>query len=370
MLENKSFLVFGPIPDRNRKYGYSNRDIFENWVSRGIYEFPWYIYGVKSMLKLLVYPFIYMVGLISYSMKIRQESKRYKAIIIAPESPGFFFLGLTLRLVNSNYIELVFVDYYYSPYLTVLDRQRKSIYHLFSIWCAYALDSLMFRYSDVVIQSVSDEASFLDKNYFNFKYSEKIRRVSYPCALVEKKLAISVERITPTNIYFWGSGAPLQGVGDVIDIMNDLVLEGVSCVICIPRKVALGYDINDLVDIRYFDEMSGAEISEFYNEVSRNALLTLGIFGTSMKADHVLPNKIVESFCLGVPVVTRKSDFILEWCYTNGLASSLFYVRNVEEIIDIIGKIKDSNERIVDNVKGYEVFTSQRFHRDLIKLVN
>ena len=306
-------LVLGPIKDKSRIYGYGDNINIDQCNTAGFSEMPFQIYNFKGFLKLIVYPFIFFYSGLYYSFYIASKFKsKYKYLIVAPESPGLILLGKFISFFLKKKFPLFYIYYYWSPYLTNLDRKTNSFYSKVSILVSYQLEKLIFKFSDKILQSVSDEAYFLNENKFNNKYSDKISNISYPCFLKESNSFVQEEDLKyhKDKIYFWGSGAPLQGVDFIIDVMNLLSLNGYNCVFCAPNSLIRGYVLNEKIEIHYFEDKNEKDVLSFYEQMRRDAYLTIGIFGESVKANHVLPNKIVESLCLGIPCITQNSNFI------------------------------------------------------------
>lgn len=368
-------LVFGPIKDKSRIYGYSNSNI-DHCDTVSFTEIPFQIYNFKGFLKLILYPFIFLLSVIYYCFYIYFYFKsRYKFIVIAPESPGLILVAKFVSFFLKKRIPLVYIDYYWSPYLTNLDRKTDTFYSKVSIFISFQLEKLIFKFSDKILQSVSDEAEFLDNNFFSNIYKDKILNIPYPCFLKEYSSAeVSTDnKIQKNKIYFWGSGAPLQGIEVIIEVMNLLSIGGYKCVFCAPKVIMQKNVLNEKIEIHYFEDKDEQDVLDFYEQMKKDAVLTFGIFGESIKANHVFPNKIIESLCLGIPCITKKSDFIERTCVSinNEISSKIIFVEKDPDLIynEIKLKFNELNSDLLsDQFPDTNYFSKENFQVKLFDL--
>lgn len=368
-------LVLGPIKDKSRIYGYSDNINIDLCNTVGFSEMPFQIYNFKGFLKLILYPFIFFCSIIYYSLYIYSKFKsNYKYLIIAPESPGLILLGKFLSIILKKKFPLVYVDYYWSPYLTTLDRKKGDFYSKVSIFVSYQLEKLIFNFSDLILQSVSDEAEFLNQIEFNNHYTKKIVNIPYPCFLKKTDFFVNVEgfKYVKEKIYFWGSGAPLQGVDFIIEVMNLLSSNGYKCVFCAPTSLIKNNLLNEKIEIHYFEDKNENDVLDFYEQMRKDACLTFGIFGDSIKANHVLPNKIVESLCLGISCITKNSNFIkkISKDINNNISSKIFFFeKNSHLLYNEIKKILNEQKNDVNRDYTFDTnyFSKENFQ---IKLFN
>lgn len=339
-------LVFGKIKDRSRIYGYDNID-FHKLNVFSLCEIPFQIYNAKGIVKLFLYPIILSFSIVYYSFFFFKTKTNYTYLIVAPESPGLVLLAKILSLIFSKNIPLVYIDYYWSPYLTTLDRKANNYYSKFSIYISKQLEKIIFKLCHKILESVSDEAQFIDKVLFKKKYNHKIIRIPYPCFLKEPKIEVFLKTgtIVRNKIYFWGSGAPLQGVDSILKIINSLSEEGYKCVFASTKSIIETNEIHKNVELHYFEDKNENDIIEFYRQVRRFGILTLGVFGNSIKANHVFPNKIVESLCLGVPVITNNNLFISKMIseFKNDKPEIILTKNEISSIVSQIKKKIENN---------------------------
>ena len=109
----------------------------------------------------------------------------------------------------------------------------------------------------------------------------------------------------PYHILFYGSFIPLQGAEVIVQaakqtldlpVVWTLLGEGDLKADCINMA-------NGSRNIRFEPWLPYEDLPERISE----AHVLLGIFGTTMKADLVIPNKLFQSMALGRPVITRRS---------------------------------------------------------------
>ena len=111
--------------------------------------------------------------------------------------------------------------------------------------------------------------------------------------------------LKPYQILFYGSFLKLQGAEVIVeaakqasdlDIMWTLLGEGVTKPECV--RLAQGYH-----HIRFEPRIDYQKLTDRISQ----AHVLLGVFGTTLKADLVIPNKMFQAMAVGRPVITRRS---------------------------------------------------------------
>jgi glycosyltransferase involved in cell wall biosynthesis len=119
---------------------------------------------------------------------------------------------------------------------------------------------------------------------------------------------------TDIDLFFYGSYIPLQGVPVIVDALAELTARGVVANATFvgdgqtrgetaAKLEALGLNVTMVHTL---------QPGELYNVMAR-AKVCLGIFGTSKKAQCVVPNKVFDALALGKAVVTADSPGIREF---------------------------------------------------------
>jgi len=196
----------------------------------------------------------------------------------------------------------VVVDFYTSLYDTlVLDRALIRD-HSGSSWVLKRIDWLTLRLANsVIFDSYSNQERFMR----NSEQASKKSTVVYPSPPGSFQIPLQRPLGEKRDVIFVGKFSPLQGLGHILtaaslpelsDITFTIVGSGQN------SKIASEYSKNR--NIKFIDwidyEGLPAEIL--------NHSVALGVFGESVKAGSVFPNKVIESLRLGVPCITREGE--------------------------------------------------------------
>lgn len=165
-------------------------------------------------------------------------------------------------------------------------------------------------------------------------------------------------RVNPHLILFYGSFVPLQGVEWIVQAAALLQGRGYTF-----RIVGEGQEKARVTrvatesaasNVRFVEPMSKGALTR---EMA-NAALCLGIFGTSPKADRVIPHKVFEAIACGRPVLTGSTEAVRETFAPDEIA-----VCNVGDARDLADSItvlmEDESQRIALAHNG-----RARFERD------
>ena len=110
-------------------------------------------------------------------------------------------------------------------------------------------------------------------------------------------------------VVFHGTFVPLQGATTIVEAAADL--DGVARIVMIGdgqdrRAVEERIAALTIKNVELVGLVSPAEVVDW---IAR-CRVALGIFGTSKKADRVIPHKVYECLAVGVPVITRASSAV------------------------------------------------------------
>lgn len=119
-------------------------------------------------------------------------------------------------------------------------------------------------------------------------------------------------RSGPMRVLFYGQFIPLHGIDTIIEAAGLLRDEAVEWILVgrgqeAPRIRAQLVEAR-LPRVRWVDWVEYAELRHWIADAD----LCLGIFGTSVKAASVIPNKVFQILAAGKPLVTRDSPAIRE----------------------------------------------------------
>lgn len=192
----------------------------------------------------------------------------------------------------------------------------------------------LYRKADRIVLDTNAHAEFFTSE-LNVP-SEKIS-VLYLGAETDRYFPVHLQpKKPPYEILFYGSFLPLQGVDVVVKaarLAKDLpavwVMVGEGDQKNRVKKMARG-----LPNVRFEPWIENGRL----NERIAKADILLGIFGSTPKADIVIPNKVFQAMAAGRPVITRRAS-----AFQGTLAGS-----------DVIGWVEpDSPEALVNLVRKW-----------------
>lgn len=186
-----------------------------------------------------------------------------------------------------------------------------------------------------------------------------------------KKVGVSAETKKEHFIVgFYGSFVPLQGVKKIIEAA-DILKDDTSIKF---KIIGTGFEYESLYDYAVNQlslkniEFSGWVHYKNLADEMKDFDIALGIFGDSLKADLVIPNKIFHYAAMGLPVVTRKSKAITEIFSDN--ENICLTENNTASIADAIIKLKnDKNKRELIAMAGHKLILENYNHKIIAQKV-
>jgi len=214
---------------------------------------------------------------------------------------------LVFRMVSGM---TIIGDAFTSIYDTLVND--RALARKWSLKAAYyfVLDMIFVQACDTLIFDTEEH-----KDFFVNTFRIKRRCVIVPVSIdMEAMKNITAEPLPTWNesyfrVLFWGYYIPLQGVEYIIRaavVLKDhphirftLLGGGQTKNEMVELVATMGVKKN----IAFLPPVEHEELLRY----TKGADLMLGIFGKSEKAGRVIPNKIIESAALGVPIVTGRS---------------------------------------------------------------
>lgn len=294
-----------------------------------------------------------------YFKLFRQFLKLQKKInVIIIGFPGHFDVPLAFVL-GKLFRKKVFFDIFASTHETyVLDRKvvhKKS----FKAKFYYLLDWIGLHLANYVIVDTKAHLNYYQKTYNLNKNKGIVVYVGsdsdyfYPRKVKEE-----------TDVLFYGSYQPLQGTEVIIYAASKLpkvkfkmIGEGQT------KKITqdLARDLN-LKNVEFVNWLPLEKLAE---EIAK-AKICLGIFGTSQKANVVIPNKVYDYLAFAKPVITCNSDAAQE-LLKNGKNAILIPAGNHTTLTEaIVNLIKNSRKRQELSRKGNSLFESILENKSLV----
>jgi glycosyltransferase involved in cell wall biosynthesis len=198
---------------------------------------------------------------------------------------------LVIDPLISAYEKAVFENKKWPPDSSLADRMRR--------W-----ESRLLRQGDLVVADTTAHAKFFTEY---LEIPEEKLSVLYVGAEAKYFIPKPYPLLKPPfEILFYGSFLPLQGVDIIIkaaQLTQDLpfrwVLLGDGPLRREAEKASIG--------LKNINFEPWIDYKQLPNRIA-NAHILLGVFGTTKKANLVIPNKVFQSMAVGRPVITRNAD--------------------------------------------------------------
>ncbi|MEX1183600.1 MAG: glycosyltransferase [Gemmatimonadota bacterium] len=226
-------------------------------------------------------------------------------IVIVPY-PGHFDVPLVAALCAIRRVPLMF-DMFISLYDTIVSDRRLAHANSWTARLSRAMDRLACRLADTVLADTPEHAA-----YFAGLSGLPPARFRVLPVGTRENVFHPVPSIVPDPdvMLFYGTFIPLQGVDTIVRAAKLLEPDGVTVRIIgdgqehgRTRQLAADLDISNV-------EWTGmVPLDRLPLEIAR-AGICLGIFGTTGKADRVVPNKVYECLAAARPVVTGDTTAI------------------------------------------------------------
>ena len=258
-------------------------------------------------------------------------------------------------LASLRGVPLVF-DPFISLYQTVIvDRKRYSDRHVAGTLCRW-LDRIAFRFADHVFCDTVAHADLFRRQLGTSLDSVSIIPVGAESQLFKYSMKPTPE--SNVKVLFYGWMIPLHGVATIIEAAASLkdtstiefTIIGTGQQYPQMRTLAHQLEIDDT--IQWVESVAYEDLPRWID----NADICLGIFGTSQKADAVVPNKVFQALSARKPVVTADTTAMREW-FTDGTDCILIPPGDAHALNRAIVKLaKNINLRHTIAKNGYELF--------------
>lgn len=264
----------------------------------------------------------------------------------------------------------VIVDFYLSGYDTyVLDRNR---YQLGSLQAnaMKSFDRIAMQYGDPIIYLNRSECRYYETLVGPF---ERKGSVDF-CSLVVPDRESKSGRLSIKNdvfvIAWWGRlGNPIHGVEILLEAFALLKHREIRFKVylfaqgtfehieCLTRQI----DHLRIDDVVAVDQTASFGNGQLQDRLVSCVNLALGIFGDTLKAHTVFPNKILDAFSLGIPVLTGENTAVVE--LTNQGELIMLQERTASAIADAVtSMMKNVDELEMIGARGHGAF--DRFRED------
>src|SRR3989344_62421 len=274
-------------------------------------------------------PFMY-VRLLWHYLRMRP---RFDRMIVG--FPGAEVMLLAKMLTRKP---IVF-DAFSSAYLAyIIDRKYWKIGSLRNVWYRF-IDRWSCRLADAVLLDTNAQI-----NYFVREF--RVSRNKFFKVLIGTDTDIfkpSTSHRSPSvcRLHFHGTYIPLQGIEHIIDAASGILALGIELEIVgdgkikpaiLARAHALGVAHRNVLPANLAYDALAQSVA--------HAAICLGIFGDSIKAQLVIPNKIYEYAAMKKPIITLDTPAIRELFDEQSMV--LLSDARPETIISAVARLKDN----------------------------
>jgi len=226
-------------------------------------------------------------------------------------------------------------------------------------------ESELFNKADIVISDTSLHADLFRKKLGLSKHKNPIVYVGAEESIFKP----SSKNVSPNKkfeVLFFGSFISLHGadiivqaanlMSDQLDVKWTLLGNGPNLKEC--QRLA-----DRLPNVFFEDSISSSNLPERINQAD----ILLGIFGNSIKAGNVIPNKVFQSLACGKTVITRTSD-----AYPKSLVNldkGIIFIKSnePEELCKIVKKIAKNPSFLLESNRYSRKIYSENFSASIIK---
>ena len=289
--------------------------------------------------------------------------------------PGYFHVRFVrlLQLVKNRKAVLVY-DIFFSLYDAVVNDRKMLNQNSVAARLIHAVETDACRAADICL---IDTAAHLDYIAAEFNISrEKIRRVfvgpTFPVSDIELTQNSAEESF---KVLFVGTYIPLHGIGTILGAAEKLkhdqgvlfTLVGTGQL----RKEMEGRARDaGMSNVKFVDWIDHRDMPDALQSCD----LALGVFGTTEKANRVIPIKVFDICAAGVPFVTADTPAIRE-VFTHGENSFVIPAGDADALAEAIVLLKDNQELRERIAKGgHELacttFSVEEIGRELVRIID
>lgn len=239
---------------------------------------------------------------------------RYQVLGVLVTFPGHYIMPLAWSLTRFPRRKLIF-DAFISLYDTnVSDRRRVSRWHPHA-WLWYVVDFISCHLADEILIDTEEH-----KKYFvsAFKLHPKKIRVIYlasrPDLFFLKPTTYHLPPKTSFDILFYGSYIPLHGIEHILHaaaILQDHAPQIHFTIVGSGQEKNVMQALAERLHLRHVIFLPSVPLHGLPSLI-HSTDLCLGIFGTSGKAQCVIPHKVLDAVACGVPVITADTPAVRE----------------------------------------------------------
>ncbi len=274
--------------------------------------------------------------------KFKKQSTGYDALLV--NFPGYYLMPLAWMLTRHPHRTLIFDAFISISDTLVSDRKKVSWVNPVA-WFYYIADVVSCHLADEVLIDTEAHKRFFMKRFYLRDSCVRVIHVGTRDDLFHPG---PKEHLLPSgkfNLLFIGTYIPLQGIEYILQAANILASDLHIHFTLIgrgqtyPAICALAEKLK-LTNVTFMDFQPMEKLPKFL----RSCDAALGIFGTSDKADRVIPHKVYDAVACGVPVITARNKAIGEK-FTDGKEVFLCHPGDPESLADIILQTKKIHQK-------------------------
>lgn len=248
-------------------------------------------------------------------------------------------------------------DFFISNYDTYVNDRKKITKRNPRAWWKYIQDYINFKFSYYLLSDTLAHFNYWETLFGQFSGKHFVLPV-----LADKKIYYpSVDNIKNevVKILFYGSFSPLHGIDVVLKALKKMEEDGLKFKAeiigngQIYKQMKTIYNELNLKNV----DMNGRFMNE--QELAKNIResdIVLGIFGTSKKAQSVVPNKVYQGLACKKTVVTMNSYAIDEFFSSDDLVQCDNNPQSLYNTLKILLNDEDMRKKYAEN--GYGSFVN------------
>lgn len=253
--------------------------------------------------------------------------------------PGYYLMPLAWRLTRRPRKTLIF-DAFVSISDTLVSDRKKVRWLNPLAWAYYLADIVSCHLADEVLIDTEAHKKFFVRRFFLKPKAVRVIYVGTRDDLFSPGPGKHLLAEKRYNALFIGSYIPLQGIEHIVEAARMLRGETNIHFTLIGNgqtrpKIERQIEDLQLKNITLIDFQPIESLPDYL----RSADVALGIFGTSSKADRVIPHKVYDAVACGVPVITAKNQAIGEK-FQDGKQVFLCEAGNGESLAAAILRVK------------------------------
>ena len=318
----------------------------------------------------LIYPVFFLLLTPLLLLKLIKNKNVKNYVVLFPGILEIIFLKIFQPLFSYK----ITYDTFTSFHLTLVDDRKLIKENSIFAKIIKLLDKLFFTLPDNLIFETNEMKNYLE-DFLNKKKEGSLVLTSYR-ELPKNLKFFESSKNNKIHITFWGSFERMHGLDTIIDSAIELGID---------------YQFNLIGSGSYFNHIENRVKQEniqnivlpgyiskdtlnkenLYTYIS-NSDICLGAFSDSKKNNLVIPGKVVESFLLGKPVITVRTEYIKNNCLESVFSIEPEDSKELSKAIKLLAKDRQLKKSVIENSKKYFVshHTKDYFKKELLKFFN